>query len=72
MNFKNAKFNSLLIDDLENVFTDTKKNLIVSLENENDFLIEKGYLNDKIFIYCNNNNLKHQIQYISYMKIHYL
>ena len=37
VNFKIAKFNSLLIDNLENVFTDTKNNLIVSLENENDF-----------------------------------
>jgi len=68
VNFKNAKFNSLLIDNLDNVFTDNKNNLIVSLENENDFLIQMNYLNDKIFIYCNNNNIKHQIKYISYMK----
>ena len=65
INFKIANMTKA-ISNSQNLFLNTPNDLIVSCESENDFLIETGFC--KIFIYCNNNNLKHQIEYISYIK----
>ena len=68
INFKNAKINKTVIDNSQNIFSELCRDLIITLEEDNDALMNINIFSEKKYIYCNNKNSYQEKKYTCYMK----